>query len=89
MIKFQPYGSNILVKPVSKNKIIGDTSRFFLFGEVLATGELVSHLISVGDTICYTQWGMNKIEDEEKNEHFFVQDNPDFVLGIIKHEKTN
>lgn len=97
MTKWQPYGNNILISPMSKNKIIGDTSRFFLFGEVLAVGESVGtwrflwwnflkkDAIKPGDTISYTQWGINKIEDEDKVEHFFVQDNPDFILGVIKN----
>lgn len=80
----KPYKNNIQISPSSKNKIIGDTAKFFLFGEVLAIGSEVKD-IKVGDTIGYTQWGINKIE-KGGVEHFFIQDNPDFVLAVITNE---
>jgi hypothetical protein len=82
---YKPYGNNILIAPKSKNKVIGDTSKFYLFGEVLDTGNDVKN-IQKGDTIGYTLWGLNKIVEEDGTEHFFVQDNPDFILGVIKNE---
>lgn len=87
MNKWQPFGNNILIAPESKNKIIGDTSKYYLFGKVLAVGSSVNKEIEVGDTIGFTLWGMNKIIEADGTEHFFVQDNPDFVLGLIKHDK--
>lgn len=98
MNKYKPYGTNILVKPASKNKVIGDTSKFYLFGEVLGVGEKVGTFrfllwnfkrkdaIKVGDTIGYTLWGLNKIIEADGTEHFFVQDNPDFILGVMKND---
>ena len=80
MNKWQPFGNNILIAPESKNKIIGDTSKYYLFGKVLAVGSSVNKEIEVGDT-------GNKIIEADGTEHFFVQDNPDFVLGLIKHDK--
>lgn len=77
------YGKNIQIAPVSKNKIIGDTSKFYLYGEVLAKGSDVSDEIEVGDQIAYTLWGLNKFE-KDGVEYFFVQDNSDFILMIIK-----
>lgn len=80
-----PYGNNILILPESKNKIIGDTSKYFLYGKVLAVGNDVPKFIKEGDTIAYTLWGLNKLEKDGK-EYFFIQDNPDFILAIIKNE---
>lgn len=76
------YGKNIRIEPKSKNKIIGDTSKYFLYGTVLDVGEEVK-TIKVGDTIGYIMWGINKIEFEDKSEHFFVQDNSDFILEVF------
>ena len=82
--KIIPYGNNIQILPQSKNKIVGDTSKYFLYGEVLAVGDIVTK-IKVGDTIAYTLWGLNKLE-KDGEEYFFVQDNPDFILAIINNE---
>ena len=39
--------------------------------------------IKVGDTIGFTKWGISKIIMEDGVEEFFVQDNSDFILGVI------
>jgi len=83
--EWKPYGNNILISPMSKNKIIGDTSKYYLYGKVLDVGEDVKK-IKIGDVIGYTQWGINKIVMDDKSEHFFIQDNPDFILGLRSHE---
>jgi len=80
----KPYGNNILIAPESKNKVIGDTAKYFLYGKVLAVGDLVTKIVP-GDTIAYTLWGLNKLE-KDNQEFFFVQDNPDFILAVIKNE---
>lgn len=82
---FKPYSTNILIAPASKNKIIGDTAKYYLFGEVIDVGENVSKSIEVGDTLMYTMWGLNKGE-KDGQEFFFIQDNPDFILGVFKNE---
>ena len=79
------YGNNIQIEPVSRNKIIGDTSKYFLYGKVIGVGDLVTK-IKVGDTIAYTLWGLNKFEQNGK-EYFFVADEPQFILAIITDEK--
>ena len=78
------YKTNIEIKPRSKNKIIGDTSKFFLYGEVLAVGSEVSKEIEVGDTIHYTQWGTNKVVMEDGSERFYITDDPQFILDVVK-----
>lgn len=79
------YKTNIKILPASKNKIIGDTSKFFLFGTVLEVGSEVKE-IQVGDTLKYTQWGTNKVINGDGTEDFYIQDNPDFILDVIKNE---
>lgn len=79
-----PYGNNIQIEPQSKNKIIGDTSKYYFYGKVIGVGQSVTQ-IHVGDTIAYTMWGVNKVEKDGKEE-FFIQDNPDFILKVWKNE---
>lgn len=85
MTKWRPYGKNIQILPESKNKIIGDTSKYFLYGKVIGRGNEVSSHIIEGMTIGYTLWGLNKIE-KDGEEYFFVQDNSDFILAIVDDE---
>ncbi len=82
---YKPFGNNILIQPASKNKIIGDTAKYYLYGEVLDVGNEVKN-IQVGDQIGYTLWGLNKIVEADGTEHFFVQENADFILGVVKNE---
>ncbi len=78
------YGNNIEIIPESKNKVIGDTSKYYLFGKVASVGQLVKD-IEVGDTIGYTLWGLNEILESNGTKHFYIQDNPDFILAIKKN----
>lgn len=81
-INWKPFGKNILFSPKAKEKIIGDSSRFLLYGTVLAVGNKVE-TIKVGDTIAYTQWSLNKIVMDDKTEHFFCKEDDDFILGVM------
>jgi hypothetical protein len=78
------YKTNIKIQPESKNKIIGDTSRFYLYGKVLEVGSEVNKEIQVGDTLEYTQWGTNKVVKADGSENFYIQDNPEFILNHYK-----
>lgn len=82
---WKPFGKNILFSPQSKDKIIGDTSRFFFYGKVLAVGDEVKS-IKVGDTIGFTQWALNKIVMADKSEHFFCLENDEFILAVLSNE---
>lgn len=82
-MNFKAYKTNIEILPTSKNKIIGDTSKYYLFGEVLDVGSEVKE-IEKGDTICFTLWGLNELLEADGTKHHFIQDNPDFILGVIK-----
>lgn len=79
--KWKPFGRNIMFAPLSKDKIIGDTSKFFLIGTVLAIGDKVEK-IKVGDVISYTQWALNKIITPNGEEAFFCQEDDDFILAV-------
>lgn len=81
---WQPFGKNILFQPHSKDKIIGDSSKYFLYGKVLAIGNKVES-VKVGDTIGYTQWSLNKLIMADKSEYFFCKEDDDFILGILKN----
>ena len=83
MNKYKPFGSNILIKPVSKDKVIGDTAKYYLFGEVIDIGDEVKN-IKVGDTIGYTLWGLKEILEADGTKHFFVKEDPAFILGILQ-----
>lgn len=81
MNNFQPFGKNILIQPESKNKIIGNTEKYYLFGKVLAIGDEVKK-IRVGQTISYTLWGLKEIEHENGTKSYFISENDDFILGV-------
>lgn len=83
---FKAYKNNILIKPEEKKKIIGDTSTKYLYGTVLDVGSEVTPTIEVGDKLAFTQWGTNKVILEDGTEQFFIQDNSDFILGILKKD---
>ncbi len=86
-MKWKAYKNNILIDPVKKkDKVIGDTSKFLLYGKVLDVGEDVSPRITIGCKVCFTQWGFEKVIDDDGSESFFVQDNPDFILAIRDEE---
>lgn len=78
MNNYLPYKNNIKVKPVSKNKVIGDTSKYELYGEVVAVGVDVA-TIRVGDNVTFTLWGVN---ESITPEHYIIQDNPDFIKEV-------
>jgi len=83
MNKWKPFGKNILFEPQVKDKVIGDTSRFFFYGKVLAVGDRVEG-IKAGDTIGYTQWALNKIVTADQKEHYFCKEDDDFILGVYE-----
>lgn len=80
--EWTPFGDNILIKPVSKNKIIGETALYCLYGTVLAVGSDVKN-IKPGNFIAYTLWGLRDVEEGEEKS-FFVRENSSFILGVKK-----
>lgn len=84
--EWQAFGNNIRVIPKSKNKIIGDTAKYFLYGEVVSVGKEVKK-IKIGDTIAYTLFGINEVALESGEKHYIIQESSDFILEVIKHEE--
>ncbi len=87
--KWEAFGRNIRVIPKSKNKIIGDTAKYFLYGEVVSVGEDVKK-IKVGDTIAYTLFGINEVVLESETalssaeKHYLIQEDSDFILETYR-----
>lgn len=79
---WKPFGKNILFVPQGKEKVIGDTAKFFLYGKVLAVGDAVK-TVKVGQTISFTQWALNKIVMADKSEHYFCAEDDDLILAIL------
>lgn len=84
---WQPYGDNIKFQPSSKNKVIGDSSKYYLYGTVLAVGEDVKK-IRPGDQIGYTLWGLKDIEMADGTKTFYIKDTPQFILAVIRGNGT-
>lgn len=82
---FPAFGNNIEIKPDLKNKIIGDSSKYYLFGTVVGIGDDVKK-IKVGDRIGYNLWGISEIQHMDGSKQFYIQENADFILGHQKHE---
>lgn len=86
MSKWESFGRNIRVVPKSKEKIIGDTAKYFLYGEVVSVGDEVKK-VKIGDTIAYTLFGINEVLLESGEKHYIIQESDDFILEVLKNEK--
>lgn len=80
-IEWKPVGTNIQVQPVSKNKIVGNTAKYHLYGEVVAIGDKVSR-VAPGDFISWTLWGIKDSEMADGTKRWFVRDDDDFIVEI-------
>lgn len=87
MIKWESYKTNIQVKPIDKGKIIGNTAKYYLYGEVVGVGSEVKD-IKVGDMVGYTIFGVEEILEADGTKTFYLQDNPDFILAISKKNEA-
>lgn len=83
----RPLFNQILVQPREKKQVIGGADSFLMYGDVIATGDDCK-VIEVGDTICYTLWGLNHIEIDEKK-YYFVPELPEFLLGVLEKEPVS
>lgn len=82
-MKLQPFGTNILVKPRAKDRIIGNTQKYKLYGDVIEVGSEVK-IIKKGDVIGFTQWGTWKLEElPDGSTAFFIPEHTDFILCTI------
>jgi len=80
---FKAYKTNIKIAPKAKIKYVGDSSKYYLYGDVVDVGSEVKE-IEVGDQIGFTLWGLKEILEENGTKHYFVKDDPAFILGVIK-----
>ncbi len=79
----QPFGNQILVEPIEvKNVLVSQQKSLCEYGKVTAIGQDVKH-VAVGDTIGFTVWGLNHLEVEGKK-YYFIQEDPQFLLGKIE-----
>jgi len=81
-MKIQPFGIQILIKPITKSQIlVSDDKTLCEYGEVMAIGDEVTK-VKVGDIIGHTVWGMNSL-DIENERYYFVPEDSRFILGKI------
>jgi co-chaperonin GroES (HSP10) len=81
----RPLFDQILVKPAEKKEVLqAETGSFLMYGEVMAIGSECK-VVKVGDTICYTLWGLNHIEIDGKK-YYFVPEQSEFLLGVLEKE---
>lgn len=88
----QPFGDQILVKPVQKQQVlVSDDGTLSEYGEVIAVGPDVGRFlfcfkknnrIKIGDMVGFSVFGIEKlIIDEEK--YYFLRESPEFLLCTI------
>lgn len=78
-----PFGKNILIKPEAKKRVLAaDQGTLCEYGKVIAVGNDVKS-IKVGDTIGFLAWGIRKLM-VDKETYYFVPEDDDFILGILK-----
>ena len=85
MIKIEPFGSNILVKPVEQKQVlVNQTKSLCEYGEIIALGHDLTNetFLKVGDIIGYTVFGINSLEINGEK-YYFIPYTPEFILGKI------
>ncbi len=82
-MEFKAFGTNIKVLPKDKIKYVGDSSKYYLYGEVIDVGSEVKNL-KIGDQIGFTLWGLREILLEDGSKQYFIKEDPNFILGVIK-----
>jgi co-chaperonin GroES (HSP10) len=81
----KPLFNQLLIKPIEqKTLILAEKKTLCEYGEVLAIGNEVKH-IKVGDKVGFVLWGLNAL-DIDGTKHYFVREDADFLLGVIKDE---
>lgn len=78
----QPFGDQILVKPIEKQQVVvSDEGTLSEYGEVIAIGSRVSE-IKVGDKIGFSVFGIEKLMINEQK-YYFIRESPEFLLCIL------
>lgn len=78
-----PFGSNILIKPTEKKKLlVSDRKSLQEYGTVIAVGKDAEPYIKVGQTVFYTVWGTKSVEYEGED-YYFIPCDSRFLLGTL------
>jgi len=83
--EFVAYKTNIMVLPAKKDVVLSSNAnapKYWLYGTVISVGSEVKD-IHVGDIVGYDKFGIKDV-DKDNEKVFFIKDDPDFILGIIK-----
>lgn len=86
-MNIKPLFNQILVQPEEQKTILKAETSFLMYGTVLAIGDQCTQ-VKVGDTVCYTLWGLNHIEIDG-TKHYFVPELPEFLLAILEKESVS
>lgn len=83
--EFVAFGKNIMVRPSKKDVVLSSNAnapKYWLYGEVVSIGSEVLN-VAVGDIVGYDKFGIKDI-DRDGEKYFFLKEDSDFILGIIK-----
>lgn len=76
MIKVIPFAKQILIKPLTTQSVLGETS--CRYGTVIEVGEGVTK-VKVGDVLGYEAYGLKELQ-VDKEELVFISEDSDFLL---------
>lgn len=83
--EFKAFGKNVMVRPSKKDVVLSSNAnapKYWLYGEVISVGSEVKD-VHVGDIVGYDKFGIKDI-DKDGEKYFFLKEDSDFILGIIK-----
>lgn len=83
---FTPAPGRIWFEPIQKeNIILSDKAEVIEAGKVLGIGKGVED-IEVGDCIFFLNWGAEETPEYEGKTYWTVKDDPNFIMGFMKHD---
>lgn len=79
----EPFGKRIYIEPdIKQSIIVSDNKNRIERGTVVAIGDMVEK-IKVGDSILFTNWGIDKYEEDEKT-YYFIIETDEYILGKVR-----
>ncbi len=80
---FTPFWDKIVVEPiVKKGFLVSDQPPLEEMGKVIAVGKSVK-FVKVGDTLCFSSWGVNKTPEINGKVYYVVPEQSDFIQGKL------